>query len=404
MSDKPPPRHAFTSRIEEVLQKHFQDAAADLFRASPILGYLNFKTKSANHGSKSRGSFANHYALYVVVEDYLNKGYGPGGAKAGTYPEYEGARFSDLFRRQRELPFGQKLQNHALNARLNDEFKKFFPSVEAEPIVRDVARQRYWVHEDLITVEIRGSDGAKRRYNLAQAIIEIIDAYIETKREAFEGFIETCRQIAELAEKDVGAALRFIREQVQPNVDARIFEIVSFSILKAFYGDQTVFWGWTRDALNEEVLTLYKTGRTNANDGGIDFVMKPLGRFFQVTETIDVHKYFLDIDKIQRFPLTFVVKSLDSVGQIKANIEQQALAKYKIKAVVKGYMDAIEEIINITILIERLREVEAAGKIQKVMSEIITQSRVEFNYAAQDDLEAEEEEDLLTALGDDAEP
>ena len=50
---------------------------------------------------------------------------------------------------------------------------------------------------------------------------------------------------------------------------------------------------------------LYKTGRTNANDGGIDFVMRPLGRFFQVTETVDVNKYFLDIDKIQRFPLTF---------------------------------------------------------------------------------------------------
>ncbi len=27
-------------------------------------------------------------------------------------------------------------------------------------------------------------------------------------------------------------------------------------------------------------LQLYKTGRTNANDGGIDFVMRPIGRFF----------------------------------------------------------------------------------------------------------------------------
>ena len=35
-----------------------------------------------------------------------------------------------------------------------------------------------------------------------------------------------------------------------------------------------------------------------------DLVMKPLGRFFQVTETIDVGKYFLDIDKVQRFPIT----------------------------------------------------------------------------------------------------
>jgi len=46
--------------------------------------------------------------------------------------------------------------------------------------------------------------------------------------------------------------------------------------------------------VKEDFLILYKTGRTNANDVGIDFVMKPLGRFFQVTETLDVRKYFLD--------------------------------------------------------------------------------------------------------------
>jgi hypothetical protein len=63
------------------------------------------------------------------------------------------------------------------------------------------------------------------------------------------------------------------------------------------------------DKLNTENLKLYKTGRTNANDGGIDFVMKPLGRFFQVTETLDFKKYFLDIDKIQKYPITFVIKS-----------------------------------------------------------------------------------------------
>ena len=41
-----------------------------------------------------------------------------------------------------------------------------------------------------------------------------------------------------------------------------------------------------------QAIKLYKTGKTNANDGGIDFVMKPLGRFFQVTETLDFKKYF----------------------------------------------------------------------------------------------------------------
>lgn len=382
MSEKAALRHSFTAQIESMLAKHFGDAADDIFRASPLLGYLNYKTKSATRGSKSRSSFANHYALYVVIEDYVRKGYLPGGHLAGRYSDYEGARFSDLFRRQRELPFGQKLQNHALNTRLNDEFKKFYPTVDKEPIVRDVAKQRYWIHEDLINVEVRGRDGQMHHHNLAQAILEIIDAYVTTKREAFEGFLETCRQISELAAKDVGAAVTFIKQQIQPNVDARIFEIVSFSILKAFYGEKSIFWGWSREALNEETLTLYKTGRTNANDGGIDFVMKPLGRFFQVTETIDVNKYFLDIDKIQRFPLTFVVKSTDTTSIISRNIEQQALEKYKVKAVVNSYIDAIDEIINIPVLIEDLEYVLRSGKIIDVMTEIITQSRVEFNYAA----------------------
>ena len=89
-------------------------------------------------------------------------------------------------------------------------------------------------------------------------------------------------------------------------MDARVFEIVSYAILKEHYGAQSVFWGWELESIHEEGLVLYKTGRTNANDGGIDFVMRPLGRFFQVTETVDVRKYFLDIDKVQRFPLTFV--------------------------------------------------------------------------------------------------
>ena len=133
--------HAFTPTILEVLEKHFGRYAVDILAASPVLGYLNHKTKAANRGSKARGAFANHYALFVVVEDYVNKGFADGTAGL-PYSKYEGARFSDLFRRQRELPFGAKLQNHALNSRLNDEFKKFFPSVGKPPIVRDVATQR----------------------------------------------------------------------------------------------------------------------------------------------------------------------------------------------------------------------------------------------------------------------
>ena len=73
----------------------------------------------------------------------------------------------------------------------------------------------------------------------------------------------------------------FIEEILAPNVDARLFEIVSYAILKYYYKGKSIIWGYSFEQLNEESLKLYKTGRTNANDGGIDFVMRPLGRFFK---------------------------------------------------------------------------------------------------------------------------
>ncbi|MDR3353126.1 MAG: hypothetical protein LBO00_09055 [Zoogloeaceae bacterium] len=376
-------RHAFTPIILDVLKKHFGEYAEDVFVNSPILGYLNNKTKAANRGSKARGAFANHYALYVVVEDYIKKGFADG--KAGIpYSKYEGARFSDLFRRQRELPFGSKLQNHALNSRLNDEFKKFYPSVGKLPIVRDVMTQHYWIQEDLLHVTVRHKDGRDNIYNIAHVIVEIIDAYITTKRAAFEEFLETCRQIAELGKKDPKQAIDFITQQLAPNVDARVFEIVSYAVLKAKFGQETIWIGDTRETVSEEFLVLYKTGRTNANDGGIDFVMKPLGRFFQVTETIDVNKYFLDIDKVQRFPITFIVKSAETADRIRSAIRSQAIAKYKIDAVIDTYMKAVEEIINVNDLVMVFDAVVKLGKLQNVMDEIIVQSKIEFNYEADD--------------------
>jgi len=371
--------HPFTTTILTILEKHFGEYAPDIFEASPLLGYLNNKTRAANLGSKARGAFANHYALYVIIEDYIAQGFFDG--KAGyPYSKYEGARFTDLFRRQRELPFGAKLQNHALNARLNDEFKKFYPRIDKPPILRDVEKQRYWIQDDLLQVQIRQKNGQDFIYNIARAVIDIIEAYIASKKVAFEGFLESCRQIAKLGQSNQEQAVDFIMQQLQPHIDARIFEIVSYAILKAKYGAQTVWLGEAKDNVIEEALILYKTGRTNANDGGIDFVMKPLGRFFQVTETIDVTKYFLDIDKVQRFPITFVVKSDQSVEQIRAVIQTQAIAKYKIESIVDSYMQAIEEIINIENLVDAFTQVVKLGKLSEVMAEIVIQSKVEFNY------------------------
>lgn len=385
--------HAFTLEILKVLTKDFgESCAAQILHESPLLGYLNTKTKSASRGAKSRGSFANHYALYVIIEDYMQGGFYDKQSET-PYSKYEGARYSELFARQRQLPFGAKLQNHALNSRLNDEFRKYYPDLGIVPIVRDLETQRYWIQEDLLSVEIRLNDGTDREVNIAKSIIEIIDRYVEVKMAAFEGFIDTCRQIAELGEKDPDQATEFVKSQLQPNVDARVFEIVSYAVLKAHYELQSVWLGETLDSVEEEPLILYKTGRTNANDGGIDFVMKPLGRFFQVTETVDAGKYFLDIDKVQRFPITFVVKSSETAEAIKESIKKQAISRYKVEPVVDAYMKCVEDVINIPALIESFEHVISSGRLMSAMNEIIVQSKVEFNYnevsGPDDDIDAD---------------
>lgn len=372
--------HEFTKKIKDILRNNFADFSDKVFLQSPIIQYLNIKTKSASKGSKSRGSFANLYAIYVLVEDYISKGF----HKTGKYTEYEGAIFSKLFKRQRELPFGQKLQNHALNHRMNQEFKKYFVTCDYIPILRDLKTNRYWFNENLLKIKVDAKD-----YNLAEAIIQIIDSYVETKKGAFENFIQFCESTQKLPKKET---IDFVGRLVEPTADARVFEIVSYSILKYYYHNQNIYWGFEIDKIEEENLKLYKTGRTNANDGGIDFVMKPLGRFFQVTETVDVNKYFLDIDKIEKYPITFVVKSSDSIPALRKKIQEQAEKQYSIRAIVSRYMECIEEIINVPTLLERFTEVIGRGHLENILNEIIKQSKVEFSY--EDDFDVSSYEDI----------
>ena len=368
-------KHDFTATIIAILNANTDGRGEEALETSELVQYLNIKTKAANRGSKSRAGFANHYAIYVLVEDYLNGSFN----ESNEYSNYDGAIFSDLFRRQRELPFGSKLQNHALNHRLNEEFKKYFPTSEHLPIIRDAESNRYWINEKLII-----SDNV----NLAQSIKDIIEAYIKARQSAFSEFMDYCQKIIDIQEDSPEKAIEFIKGLFRPNVDARVFEIASFAVLKQYYADQRIYWGWSPEELIEESLILYKTGRTNANDGGIDFVMKPLGRFFQVTETVDAGKYFLDIDKVQRYPITFVVKTDESSEEIIDKIAHQAEAKYQIKAIVKKYIESVEEVINIPMLMKIFEQVLKAGKGASVIEEIVLQSRVEFNVEA-------EEQDIL---------
>lgn len=361
--------HIFSIKIKEILQNNFGEDAEDIFDKSHLLKYVNFKTRSANKGAKSRSSFGTLYAIYVILNDYINQTV----VNKIDYSKYEGGSFSVLLKQARDLPFGEKIQNHAFNNRVNKEFSnKFRTDIQ---IILNIDK-RYWINENLLKVKV-----GKKSYNIAKSIIEIIDEYTKTKQDAFQRFVKQCEVLQSIENTTPEEVEEFITGLLAPNVDARLFEIVSYSILKFYYHDQTIIWGYEMDKLNTENLKLYKTGRTNANDGGIDFVMKPLGRFFQVTETIDFKKYFLDIDKIQKYPITFVIKSDEDVESLKNKIRDNANRTYSIKAIVEKYMDCIEEVINIPILNIRFREAVKQGYLNKILDEIVLQSKVEFNYS-----------------------
>jgi hypothetical protein len=113
--------------------------------------------------------------------------------------------------------------------------------------------------------------------------------------------------------------------------------------------------------------------------------MTPLGKFFQVTETIDVNKYFLDIDKVHRFPLTFVVKTTDDEEVVREELREEAQRKYGVDAVVDRYMEAVEEVINIPRLVSIFNRLVRQGRLSQIMEEIVLQSRVEFNLDDEED-------------------
>ena len=235
--------HEFTSKIIDKLTKDTGVDGKKLLNSSSLLEYINIKTKSANKGSKSRSSFGNLYALYVLVEDYIKNVYEQG----QDYSQYEGAIFSTLFKRQRELPFGTKLQNHSLNHRLNQEYHKYFPMSEKSVVLRDVKTNRYWIN-------------------------------------------------------------------------------VHF------------------------------------------------------TETLDVKKYFLDIEKVEHYPIRFVVKTYEEENLVLSKIKNNALNQFGINKVVERYMDSIEEIITIPTLLKYFEQAINKGYLNDILNEILLQSQIEFNY------------------------
>lgn len=362
------------SFILEMIQKRYPSAeGTQLYDHSYLLQYLDKKTKSVGRSSKARGSFANLYTIYVLTEDYVKKGFEK---SKRDYGEYEGMAFTDVITRMRKLPFGNKLQNHAINDRCNDDFRKFFHDFTDEvPIIRNLKTRKYWINEKLLLVH--NGDGS--RHNIAKLCLEIIDKYVELKKEGFSLFFAELERFKELVGKNSQEAIDFIAHTLDPASDARIFEIVSYVILKYHYITQTITYSVRNQMPQTHPLRIYKVGRTNANDGGIDYIMISLGRIFQVTEVLNFKKYFLDIDKLVHYPITFVVKQDLSPEEAMDRIVEEAQGNYS-DEVLKHYLECFEEIITIPVLLKMLENNIENGFLEQMVDELIEQCRVEYNF------------------------
>jgi len=98
-------------------------------------------------------------------------------------------------------------------------------------------------------------------------------------------------------------------------------------------------------------------------------------------------------DKIERFPISFVIKSTEPIEALRQKLEAGAQRQFGDRKVVKTYMDCIEEIINIPVLQERFGTAVRQGFLPAILNEIVKQSKVEFNYSEEMEAEAEEDEE-----------
>ncbi len=328
--------------VKEILENEFENKYQEVYDNSLLLQYLDKKMKAVHGDSKTRRSLANIYAIYSIIYYYNEEFY----MKSELYKEFIGYDYMKLFTFYRSLYGGSKLQNHALNSRVNGEFRNKFKDSKNDLII--INNGKYLIHIEYLYF---------KENDISRAVKLIIEKYIDLlikKDNELIGILEQLNNLTDYSEKKLR-----LSSLLTDDAEARIFEIISYSILKNYYKTIPVYFGYTIDSIEKKYLELYKTGRTNANDGGIDFVMRPLGRFFQVTEVDNYDKYLLDIDKVMHFPISFVIKTSKSQeiiwNEIKDYINQRS---YGMKVIKERYQHAIEEVITINELNDWILKLE----------------------------------------------
>lgn len=356
--------------IKDILIEDYNDKYNQIYENSDLIKYLDKKTGAIEGDSKTRRSLGNIYAIYSVLYYYLEMDFYN---NKEEYKKFNGFEYNVLWNFCKQQYGGNKLQNHALNNRLNTEFlNKVARGSSKELLI--INGSKYLIHVDYLYVN---------NIDISKTVVKIIEKYIEllkAKDFKLSSDLEILRNLKDLNEKKFK-----IDSLLEEKSEARIFEIISYAILKNHYKNQHIYIGTSLTNIKKEKLNLYKTGRTNANDGGIDFVMKPLGRFFQVTEVDKYDKYLLDIDKVLHFPITFVIKTNSSKDTILKEITEYIKEKSGgMEVIIEKYENSIEEIITINELRNWLNNLNESN-INSLIEDIDTYYKIELNIEENDD-------------------
>lgn len=350
--------------IKDILEQSYPSNYQYIYDNSKLLQYLDLKTKAIHGNSKSRRSLASIYAIYSILYFYQNDFY----SDKDRYCKFEGYEYTKLFVFYRKLYGGSKLQNHALNSRVNGEFKG---KNKSDSEINDLIinnNSKYLIHIDYLYVE---------NFDISRVCCTIIEKYMALLQLKDNELLTVLEELENLT--DYSVKKQRILELLSEDAEARIFEIISYSILKHHYKEIPVYFGYTLETIKKEFLQLYKTGRTNANDGGIDFVLRPVGRFFQVTEVNNYDKYLLDIDKVIHFPITFVIKTKKNKDTILNELEDYINERANGMIVIKDrYRKAIEEIITINELQQWINDIDVSG-IDSIIRDIDIYYKLEMN-------------------------
>ena len=107
--------------------------------------------------------------------------------------------------------------------------------------------------------------------------------------------------------------------------------------------------------------------------------MRPVGRFFQVTEVNNYDKYLLDIDKVLHFPITFVIKTNQTKEEVSKQLDTYIDERANGMIIIENnYRKAIEEIITINELQNWILDLDN-NDIDQLIRDIDIYYRIEMN-------------------------